>query len=244
MAELEILFQGFPGRSDYGGLGLCTICLIRAGDEVVLFDTGSFGVRGPLLEALAARGLSRTDITTIILSHCHWDHVLNYPLFPRARIILHQTDVDFALAAKPGEHLFLAEWLMEKLAADSRLVTFRGEMEVCPGVTLFETPGHSPGAVSAILDWNGHRTVVAGDAVKYRIDLLSKTVDSTHLDPATSVKSIHKIEGLAEVVIPGHDRPFQLENGKARYLTELKIGFQMKLSPLAGEITTFTISAQ
>lgn len=244
MPELEILFEGFPGRSDRGGLGWCAICLIREGSETILFDTGTYGMRQPLLKALSARGVERTDVTTVILSHCHWDHVLNYPLFPRARVLLHQADLDFALGAEPGEHLYLVEWLMEKLAADPRLVTFRGEFEVCPGLKLIETPGHSPGAVSAVLEWQGKRTVVAGDALKYRVDLLSKTVDETHADPARSVESMRLIESIAEIVIPGHDRPFRLSEGEARYLGELKAEFYIKASPIPGEVLTFAIRSQ
>jgi hypothetical protein len=67
MYSLDILIQGFPGKSeDHGGLGWSTVPLLRGHGEVVLIDTGSYSYRVHLLERLGQLGLSREDITSVV----------------------------------------------------------------------------------------------------------------------------------------------------------------------------------
>ena len=55
--EIDILVQGFPGKSVcHGGLGWSTVALVRGHGHVVLIDAGSFNMRG-----LIARQLERHD---------------------------------------------------------------------------------------------------------------------------------------------------------------------------------------
>jgi hypothetical protein len=69
MYELDILFQGFPGRSTcHGGLGWSTVALLRGHGETVLVDTGGYGYRAPLLAQLEERGIRRPDVTAVVLT--------------------------------------------------------------------------------------------------------------------------------------------------------------------------------
>lgn len=76
MPSIDLLLPGFPGRSNRGYLGWCSIVLIR-GNKKILFDTGSFGVRDLLLEKLGEAKCGPEDVNMVIISHCHWDHMVN-----------------------------------------------------------------------------------------------------------------------------------------------------------------------
>ncbi len=83
--EVDILIQGYPGKTlKHGGLGWSTVALLRGRDRVAVLDTGSFGARKVLVQALADRGLAPSDVTDLILSHLHYDHVVNWPMFAHA----------------------------------------------------------------------------------------------------------------------------------------------------------------
>ena len=68
----ELLIQGFPGKSlENGGLGWSAVVLLRSDKRIVLVDTGSFSVRRVILTRLAERGVSRFDVTDVLLTHSH-----------------------------------------------------------------------------------------------------------------------------------------------------------------------------
>ena len=87
MYKLDVLVQGYPGKSVcHGGLGWSTIALLRGEGRVILIDVGAFGVRKELEKQLAARGVAAGQVTDVVLTHAHYDHSVNYTLFPAATV--------------------------------------------------------------------------------------------------------------------------------------------------------------
>ncbi|MDE2572955.1 MAG: MBL fold metallo-hydrolase, partial [bacterium] len=85
--RLRLLVQGYPGKAaSHGALGWSSIALLEDQEHRVLVDCGSFGVRPLLLERLRACGLEPQHITDVLLTHAHWDHAVNWTLFPLARV--------------------------------------------------------------------------------------------------------------------------------------------------------------
>src|ERR1700731_4952742 len=83
--DLDIVVQGFPGKSVcHGGLGWCSVVLLRAHGRLALIDTGNMSMRSMLIKRFAERGLKPADITDLLLTHSHHDHSANWTMFPRA----------------------------------------------------------------------------------------------------------------------------------------------------------------
>jgi glyoxylase-like metal-dependent hydrolase (beta-lactamase superfamily II) len=81
--KIDVLIQGFPGKAVcHGGLGWSTVALVRGGGHNILVDVGSFGMRRMLIPRLAALGIGLNDVTDVILTHSHYDHSVNWTLFP------------------------------------------------------------------------------------------------------------------------------------------------------------------
>ncbi len=242
MATVELLFEGFPGWSPtYGRIGWGSIALVRAGGTSVLFDTGHPGMHRLLLSRLAALKMSPGDIHMVVLSHSHWDHSLGFPLFPEAEVVIGARELDWALRQPPAENPSIPGYLMRHLAEHPRLRLLTGETELLPGVTMIDTPGHTPGHMSMLVSTADGLTAIAQDAIKNRAELLSRTAEQT-LDAAASRGSIDRIAGLGGIIVPGHDRAFRLEGGRARYLGPLKVDIVAKTSPDLAEQTVFSIS--
>jgi glyoxylase-like metal-dependent hydrolase (beta-lactamase superfamily II) len=85
--------------------------------------------------------------------------------------------------------------------------------EVYPGMKAVFTPGHTPGGMSLVLEADGEKWIIAGDAVKNRVELLREKVDMS-LNNEQSRQSICRIKGIADRVLPGHDCWMKIENGK------------------------------
>jgi len=135
--------------------------LVLVGGDVVLVDTGvgAYSGRGGNLErALAAEGLEPGDVTIVVLTHAHPDHigglsVYGRPRFAGARHLITRTEWDFWAAALAGGLLprELAAPIEEQLRAVERhrlRELAAEEAEPAAGVGLVPAPGHTLGHVA------------------------------------------------------------------------------------------------
>ena len=87
--DIDVMVIGYPGKTVcHGGLGWSTIVLLRGHGRVAMIDTGGMGVRRHLIDKLKERGLQPEDVTDLLLSHAHYDHILNWTTFQHARIVI------------------------------------------------------------------------------------------------------------------------------------------------------------
>ena len=222
MFDVDFLVQGYPGTSStHGGLGWSTIALLSYADQKIIVDGGSFGVRKLLLQKLAERGVKPEDISMVLLTHSHWDHSVNWTLFPNATIVLSRVDMEWAIQEPPGGW-HVPELYIRDLAKSSQLRLIEHEEEIVPGIAAHLVAGHTPGHVAFYVQDEIHDWVFAGDAAKNKAELLSHTVDMT-IDEQASRASISYLWTLwtqrpGTVFVPGHDLPMILKEGKPEYI--------------------------
>jgi len=220
--EIEIVVQGFPGKSVcHGGLGWSSVVLLRGEGRVALIDAGSFSMRKLLIERLKARGLKSADVTDVLLTHSHHDHAVNWTLFRQARIVIGAQELDWSLTQPWGETP-VPELYMEKLADWPTVHRARDGEAVLPHISAHVAPGHTPGHLIYVLEGAEHDIIFTGDAAKNRAELLSRRGDMTY-DADLTAKTIEGIMELwrrrpGSVLVPGHDLPIMLEGGGCRYL--------------------------
>ena len=115
----------------------------------------------PLDLLLADHGLGADDIDFIVLTHLDWDHCMNLPLFPKAKVIVQRMEWE---ALPP--HPFIASGFapqyrydeMAKLAIDLT----DGDQEIVPGLDVVFTPGHTPGGQSVSVATSQGSYIIAG----------------------------------------------------------------------------------
>ncbi|MDX6356391.1 MAG: N-acyl homoserine lactone hydrolase, partial [Streptomyces sp.] len=123
--------------------------LVAHRGELLLFDTG-IGAADPeteehyrpyrrsLPDALAAAGVTTTDIALIVNCHLHFDHIGGNPLFPRTPILVQTAEMDLVGG---GDHT--PEQLIDFPGASYEQLS--GEAEIRPGLWIVPTPGHTAG---------------------------------------------------------------------------------------------------
>lgn len=159
----------------------CNVTLLRNGDRNILFDAGagpSFQASaGRLADALGAEGLSPDDITDVIFTHAHPDHLwgvlddFDEPLFLNAAYKMGRTERDYWM--DPDTVQTIGEARASFAAGASRrletlegmLDTFDDGEEVVPGVVAVSTAGHTPGHMSFAVSSGDKTVMVIGDAV-------------------------------------------------------------------------------
>ncbi len=220
--EIDIIVHGFPGKSVcHGSLGFSTIVLIRHQDRIALVDVGSFGQRKLLIEHLERRGLKPADITDVLLTHSHYDHAINWVLFPNARLVIGRTELDWSLTVPWGETV-VPELYVRELDQTDRTVRVDDGEEIFPGIIAHLAPGHTPGCMFFVLDGGARDIVFTGDACKNRAELVSRDTDMTY-DPDVSRRSIELIwehwrRKSGSLLIPGHDLPMVIDDDQPRFL--------------------------
>ncbi len=161
-----------------------TPLLLRRDDRLVLFDTGNgpqaqesgFGL---LLANLRAIGVSPEDIDTVVISHCHGDHVNGLrdasgnPLFPQAQVMVPRTDLAFWLdadeAARAPE-LWQGNFANVRRVFDNPaqpalpLLEYDDGDEIVPGVTAIAAHGHTPGHMAFRITSGDQAMLLISDA--------------------------------------------------------------------------------
>lgn len=154
------------------------VTLMQRGDRMVLFDAGSgpdfMASAGLLPQALDAMGVGPEQITDLIFTHAHPDHVwgvlddFDEPLFVNARHLIGRIERDFWMdpatleTIDPARQSFVAGARRRIEALGSRLEVFEDGDSLLEGVTAMLTPGHTPGHMGFNL---AESAFVAGDAV-------------------------------------------------------------------------------
>lgn len=150
----------------------------RLGNRAVLVDAGIGQFRpseGLLRQSLASIHVDPAEITDILITHAHFDHLGGLlhdgkPSFPNATIHLSRIERDFfdnpANQAKndyPGSIFGAASKVLRKEAAVGKVRTFESGEEVVPGVIATVHPGHTPGSAFYQLRSGTARLVFTGD---------------------------------------------------------------------------------
>ena len=82
---------------------------------------------------------------------------------------------------------------------------------IAPGVKIIETPGHSMDSISVVVE-SQNVVVLAGDALPTFSNYIKGVPPAHHVDRGMACRSMSRILKIADVVVPGHDRPFSVRD--------------------------------
>lgn len=158
-----------------------------------------YGPRQTLPGQLALLGLKPADIDLAILTHGHIDHVGALPLI-RCPLVLTATE-----RADPRPRYFGTARPMEWPSLPTHAID--GETDLCEGLRLIPTPGHTPGHLSALVTLPSGPVILTGDAINREAEPAEGYPDAE--DPATAARSGARLTALCDSLgarlIWGHD---------------------------------------
>jgi 4-pyridoxolactonase len=164
--------------------------------------------------ALAQLGLKPQDIDYVINSHYHFDHCGGNKHLTEACTICHAKELEASTHCQPFEHLGysdltfapeLARKAGKELPTDPALdiytpkfETLTGDQEIAKGLWLFETPGHTAGHYSLMVELENRRPMLfTADACYSQKNMDMMCISSFHLDPVASVNSLKRLKEIA-----------------------------------------------
>ncbi len=163
--------------------------LVRSGDRLILVDTGlgphvAPGLTGSFMRNLAALGVEPRDITDVVLTHLHFDHLGwatdgERRLFDRATYRCHEADWEFFMGPSPFDDSLAVSALGGRSSSDllppiaDRLETWSSDGTILPGIDVRSAPGHTPGSTVIVVSSGTERAMLLGDVVHCPAELLS-----------------------------------------------------------------------
>lgn len=159
----------------------CNVTLLRHEGRTVLFDVGSgpdfMPSAGTLLDSLDALGLAPEDITHLVLTHGHPDHLwgllddFDEPLLPDAQILMGRAEFDYWMDPATVDTIGAARQAFAVGAARrlavvaDRITFFEDGQEILPGVVARGSFGHTPGHMAFELRDGSESLMVLGDSL-------------------------------------------------------------------------------
>lgn len=200
--------------------------LVNTGSEVILFDTGlGEGGRanglGRLSEGLTAAGYKREDVTIVVLTHMHGDHIGGLmeggePAYPNARYVTGQAEYDFwvdpARAGTPAENGHKSVLANVKPLANNMTFIADGA-DVVGGVTAMAAFGHSPGHMIYRLESEGRQLVLTADTANHFVLSLQRPDWEVRFDmdkaaAAATRKRVFDMIATDRLAFLGYHMPF------------------------------------
>ncbi|MEP3049550.1 MAG: MBL fold metallo-hydrolase [Roseibium sp.] len=159
----------------------CNVTLLRSGDRTVLFDAGSgsafMPTAGDLLDSLDMLDVTPEDITDIVFTHCHPDHLwgvlddFDDPLFSEANYLMGQVEWDYwsnpetVNTIGDARTTFAVGAARRLEAIEDRCSFFIDGQEIMPGIKAHASFGHTPGHMCFEIRSGNDAVLVGGDAI-------------------------------------------------------------------------------
>lgn len=200
-----------------------SVWLLKAPGRNVLVDAGFY--RDPLVarwkpngfmkpsDAVARFGVQPQEVTDIIITHVHWDHLDGADLFPNARLWIqreefeHHVNADGTVrdrAIDPADAKMLAQ-----IAEQGRVRLIDGDAkEIIPGITVYTGGKHTFASQFVGVKVASGTAVIASDNMYLYENLEKRVPIAQTLDPASNLRAQERMTTIASnprLIVPGHD---------------------------------------
>ena len=193
----------------------CNAYVIRRAGKWILWDTGiddglakisggkivAHNIRGVLKRTLKSQldeiGVDPGDVSTLILSHAHFDHVGNTRLFPKAKWIVQKEEYEAMFGPDYGDYGYVPD-LYETLRHNPTEIV-GGDYDVFGdgSIRLISTPGHTPGHCSLVVRLPKSGTLIlSGDVAHFERNFVLRRVPSINVDGERTKASMEKVDRI------------------------------------------------
>jgi len=151
--------------------------------------------------ALKLIGMDPSEITHVVNSHYHFDHCGGNKYLTNATTLCHKAELEASRSPEPFEHLGYSDKSFD-IADDIYTPSYElleGDVEIAKGLHLIETPGHTAGHYSMLVELNGRRPMLfTGDACYTHKNMEMNCIASFHVDAVASHGSMDRLRALAD----------------------------------------------
>ncbi len=168
----------------------------------------------PVAEGLKALGIASEKVSDVIITHMHYDHAGNLPLFSGSRFHLQDKEMDFVtgrcMCHATMRHAYEADDVthMVRCVFDQRVVFHDGSDEVAPGIEVHHIGGHTKGIQAVRVRTRRGWVVLASDASHFYAHMEQDRLFPIVYSVAEMHEGFNTLKRLASSpkhIVPGHD---------------------------------------
>ena len=171
------------------------------------------------VDVLARIGADASNVTKVIITHMHFDHMGGMEMFPqafpKATFYLQKKEYDFwakhPFVKRPPFNRLADELAIQataELEGTDRLVLICGDQKIMPGIEVLSAPGHTIGLQTVAVNTAKGTAIVASDCVHYHRAFRENNTSILITDLIAWIESYDKLRAKAssvDLVFPGHD---------------------------------------
>lgn len=192
--QLTVIKPGILVRNNFGMIlqASSTVTFISGDNHNIIVDSGLPGEGKKIITELSNLGFEITDVDIVINTHLHGDHIGNNALFSKAKFIVHEKELPARL---------------------NNIIVINENYHVSENIKIIETPGHTPGSISVVVfsKKDSKTYVISGDALPIKDNYTQWVPPGINFNPKIALASMKKIVDIADFVIPGHDKMFEIK---------------------------------
>ena len=240
----KVLWERVHPSDEKNRIDMATRCmLIEVDDRKILVDTGFgegrvekfrkiYGFRGSenyLDDVLGEHSLSRDQITDVILTHLHFDHVggatqgkddIPYPAFPNATYYIQQRQLDHARSRFERDKASYFTSDFEPLIEAGVVELVNGAWELLPGLSMFTCNGHTPSQQLIRIESAGETLIYPADLIPLACHFSLPWIMAYDLEPVKTLDEKRKL--LTEAAEKGWT--FFFEHDVSTVLAKVRLG--------------------
>ena len=160
--------------------------------------------------------MSPNDITDVIVTHPHWDHIDGIDLFPNAMIWMQKEDYNYFVgtAWQKGENPdngFNSKDVIKIIQKnlDGKLILIKGDrIEIIPNIRVFTGSKHTFESQYVVVGTGTDKVIIASDNSWLYYNLTSLLSIPITLDQKAYLKNLKRMRSMVkniDLIIPGHD---------------------------------------
>ena len=155
------------------------------------------------------------EITDIIITHPHRDHINGIDLFPNAMVWMQTEDFNYFVGAawqKGGSTIGFKKGDVQKIIQrnlDKKLTLVNGDdLEILPGIKVFIGSKHTYESQYVLVNTNSDVVIIASDSSWFYYNLIHLLPIPLTFDPKGYLENIKRMKAMVKdvnLIIPGHD---------------------------------------
>lgn len=160
-------------------------------------------------------GIEAAEVTKVIITHVHFDHISGIELYPNATFYIQEKEFRFwikdPIARKPPFSMVtdpVGNQYLAELEGTARLVLVEGDQVILPGIELLSAPGHTPGLQVVAVNTAKGTAIVGSDCGHLFRNYAEEVPSCFIVDMVAWMKTYDKVKGRVsspELLFPGHD---------------------------------------
>jgi hydroxyacylglutathione hydrolase len=199
--DIHALKIPFEVATPGGNMPRFVYVYLITGEKICLIDSGVSDSENIIFDYLKEIGLKPNDLSLLILTHSHPDHIGAAAAIKRktgCRVAAHAAekawieDINLQARERPVPGFFQlvgGPVAVDSILEDKDVLDLGGDLDV----EVIHTQGHSAGSISLWID--KHRTLFSADAIPIAGDL------PIYEDILSSVRSLQRLKALPEIDI-------------------------------------------